>query len=134
MQCPICLTPALDARHSNGIEVDVCPDCGGVWLDRGELEKLMVQAKTEPALGVYEPPSEPSESSVEEIPGDPEWNDRSPDDDDEDRKEWKSDRRSRDRDDDDDDDKKRKKKRKKGWGDRLEDVLDDVLDLDDLFD
>jgi Zn-finger nucleic acid-binding protein len=30
-------------RH--GVEIDICPKCRGVWLDRGELEKLLGAAK-----------------------------------------------------------------------------------------
>ena len=41
MLCPRCETPALDERERDGVTVDVCRSCRGVWLDRGELEKLM---------------------------------------------------------------------------------------------
>ena len=30
-----------------GIEIDYCPDCRGVWLDRGELDKLIERANNE---------------------------------------------------------------------------------------
>ena len=144
MQCPNCSDFTLDERHSHGIEVDVCPNCEGVWLDRGELSKLMAAALPESRLAAYVPLANPSDSSEERVPSDRDDR-REDDDDDDDRKQWRSDRRSRDRgheyhDDDDDDDrtskkaKKSKKRRSKSWGDRLEDVLDDVLDLDDLFD
>lgn len=33
--------------HRYGIEIDVCPTSGGIWLDKGELEKLMVLLKEE---------------------------------------------------------------------------------------
>jgi Zn-finger nucleic acid-binding protein len=33
----------LRERDRSGIEIDVCPQCRGVWLDRGELEKLMAR-------------------------------------------------------------------------------------------
>ena len=40
MNCPIDGTPlTLAERH--GIEIDYCPRCRGVWLDRGELDKLI---------------------------------------------------------------------------------------------
>jgi len=29
----------------NGIEIDYCPDCRGVWLDRGELDKIIERAQ-----------------------------------------------------------------------------------------
>ncbi|MHB1461804.1 MAG: TFIIB-type zinc ribbon-containing protein [Armatimonadota bacterium] len=40
MQCPVC-NNTLTAVERSGIEIDVCPQCKGVWLDRGELEKLI---------------------------------------------------------------------------------------------
>ena len=41
MQCPNCATQAMDRSSRQGIEIDHCPNCGGVWLDRGELEKIV---------------------------------------------------------------------------------------------
>ena len=32
---------AMQTLERNGVQFDMCPDCRGVWLDRGELEKLM---------------------------------------------------------------------------------------------
>jgi Zn-finger nucleic acid-binding protein len=37
----------LDERERSGVTVDVCQQCRGVWLDRGELEKLLAYAKRE---------------------------------------------------------------------------------------
>jgi len=52
MKCPVCQTPDLLMADRQGIEVDYCPQCRGVWLDRGELDKLIersaVQAGPEP--------------------------------------------------------------------------------------
>lgn len=31
----------LTATYKHGIEVDICPSCDGVWLDRGELDKIL---------------------------------------------------------------------------------------------
>lgn len=41
MNCPICEDVRMKEVEKNGILIDVCPSCKGVWLDRGELEKLM---------------------------------------------------------------------------------------------
>jgi hypothetical protein len=30
-----------------GVEIDYCPDCRGVWLDRGELDKILEQSRAE---------------------------------------------------------------------------------------
>jgi len=43
MLCPQCKTPLSMAERSN-IEIDFCPSCRGVWLDRGELDKLIERA------------------------------------------------------------------------------------------
>ncbi len=40
MHCPLCLDTVLDITFHGGIELDICPRCRGVWLDRGELERL----------------------------------------------------------------------------------------------
>jgi Zn-finger nucleic acid-binding protein len=41
MQCPVCKDPQLVISERQGIEIDYCPACRGVWLDRGELDKLI---------------------------------------------------------------------------------------------
>lgn len=43
MQCPIDGNK-LAITDRQGIEIDYCPDCRGVWLDRGELDKLIERA------------------------------------------------------------------------------------------
>ena len=40
MQCPIDGTQLVMADR-NGVEIDYCPQCRGVWLDRGELDKII---------------------------------------------------------------------------------------------
>jgi hypothetical protein len=40
MKCPIC-TIDLVMSEKKGIEIDYCPKCRGVWLDRGELDKII---------------------------------------------------------------------------------------------
>lgn len=47
MQCPNCVTQALVTSQRRDIEIDHCPKCGGVWLDRGELDKLITLASEE---------------------------------------------------------------------------------------
>ena len=41
MQCPVCTTTQLVMSERQGIEIDYCPQCRGVWLDRGELDKII---------------------------------------------------------------------------------------------
>jgi Zn-finger nucleic acid-binding protein len=40
MLCPACAT-LLTMSERQGIEIDYCPSCRGVWLDRGELDKVI---------------------------------------------------------------------------------------------
>jgi Zn-finger nucleic acid-binding protein len=42
VKCPRC-SENLDERIREGVEIDVCRRCRGVWLDRGELEKLIAR-------------------------------------------------------------------------------------------
>lgn len=41
MKCPIDPTVDLIMTDRQGVEIDYCPTCRGVWLDRGELDKLI---------------------------------------------------------------------------------------------
>jgi Zn-finger nucleic acid-binding protein len=43
MKCPLCKTIDLLMTERRSIELDYCPQCRGVWLDRGELDKLIAQ-------------------------------------------------------------------------------------------
>jgi hypothetical protein len=100
VNCPLCVDQTLDITYHGGIEIDICPKCRGVWLDRGELEKL---AESKPAHKSGKPAKQtsskdPSRSSADTAS-----------------KSGKS--------------KKKKKKKKKSLGSRLGDVLEDVLDL-----
>ena len=45
MICPRC-NSTLNASVVNGIEIDNCPTCKGVWLDTGELEKMIEKSKS----------------------------------------------------------------------------------------
>jgi hypothetical protein len=40
MKCPIC-TVDLVMTDRQGVEIDYCPKCRGVWLDRGEIDKII---------------------------------------------------------------------------------------------
>ncbi|MDQ0142383.1 TFIIB-type zinc ribbon-containing protein [Cupriavidus necator] len=41
MDCPVCPQTQLVMSERQGIEIDYCPKCRGVWLDRGELDKIL---------------------------------------------------------------------------------------------
>jgi Zn-finger nucleic acid-binding protein len=47
MKCPVCVDPTLTMSERQGVEIDYCPQCRGIWLDRGELDKLLERAATE---------------------------------------------------------------------------------------
>ena len=46
MKCPTCTSTPLVLSERQGIEIDYCPDCRGVWLDRGELDKIIERASS----------------------------------------------------------------------------------------
>jgi uncharacterized protein len=49
MKCPGCPDVTLVMADRQGVEIDYCPVCRGIWLDRGELDKLLDRAATAPA-------------------------------------------------------------------------------------
>lgn len=48
MKCPTCPDAVLVMTDRQGVEIDYCPNCRGVWLDRGELDKLIERSSTMP--------------------------------------------------------------------------------------
>jgi Zn-finger nucleic acid-binding protein len=61
MKCPNDNATLLITERS-GIEIDYCPDCRGVWLDRGELDKI-IDRGAQP-----QPPVQPMNPSRPETP------------------------------------------------------------------
>lgn len=66
MKCPTCNDVALVMSDRQGVEIDYCPQCRGVWLDRGELDKLIERSATAaapqtppPAQQAYQPARRP---------------------------------------------------------------------------
>ena len=47
MNCPVC-SVALTMTERQGVEIDYCPKCRGVWLDRGELDKIIDRSASNP--------------------------------------------------------------------------------------
>ncbi len=47
MICPRCNKPTLEEKDRDGITIDVCQVCRGIWLDRGELERLIARVDQE---------------------------------------------------------------------------------------
>ena len=59
----------LTMSERSGVEIDYCPECRGVWLDRGELDKILDRAAAE-TLRSAPPPSAPAAGvPAAEIPG-----------------------------------------------------------------
>ena len=61
MNCPVC-SVQLVMTERQGIEIDYCPKCRGVWLDRGELDKIIERSISEiPQVQYRESDYEPHE-------------------------------------------------------------------------
>jgi Zn-finger nucleic acid-binding protein len=60
MKCPVCLQPDLVMAERQGIEIDYCPQCRGVWLDRGELDKIVERSAAQPTAAPA-PPAPPAQ-------------------------------------------------------------------------
>jgi Zn-finger nucleic acid-binding protein len=89
MNCPVDQTE-LRIADRQGIEIDYCPQCRGVWLDRGELDKIVERQATM---------ARPTAERIPEPRGyDPRW-----------------DRRRYDDDDDEDYDRRYPGRRRRGW-------------------
>jgi Zn-finger nucleic acid-binding protein len=103
MQCPVCdVTLSISSRE--GVEIDFCPQCRGVWLDRGELDKVIERAGAVIAAAPRPAPAEPRRERYEERDRD--------------------DRYERGRERYDDDDRHRGRPKKKKGIDFLEDLFD----------
>ena len=62
MKCPVCGV-VLTMTERQGIEIDYCPQCRGVWLDRGELDKMLERSGAASAPAPYRenyPPAAPA--------------------------------------------------------------------------
>lgn len=57
MKCPICPETDLVMTERQGVEIDYCPKCRGVWLDRGELDKII--ERSTPVVPVTATPNPP---------------------------------------------------------------------------
>ncbi|WP_432724055.1 zf-TFIIB domain-containing protein [Jeongeupia wiesaeckerbachi] len=62
MQCPTCVDERLVMSERQGVEIDYCPRCRGVWLDRGELDKIIERAQVQDAPKPSQPQMQPQPS------------------------------------------------------------------------
>jgi len=61
VNCPMCKTD-LEIAERSGVGIDYCPKCRGVWLDRGELDKIIERfTMVQPGQGYGDRPRRPYE-------------------------------------------------------------------------
>jgi Zn-finger nucleic acid-binding protein len=87
MQCPLCPQSQLTMSAREGIEIDYCPQCRGVWLDRGELDKIIERTAAVPSEAVTGQPAAawgqaPAPVQTERYPEQPRYYKARDDDDD----------------------------------------------------
>lgn len=71
MKCPVCAGVELKMSERQGIEIDYCPECRGVWLDRGELDKIIERSGVQPAAYVQPEPQQQRASYSQQQHGKP---------------------------------------------------------------
>jgi len=85
MNCPKCNVP-LSMSERQSVEIDFCPQCRGVWLDRGELDKIIERAaqlmSPQTSRPVGGPPPLPPEQAGQHRQSRREYDDDDDDDDD----------------------------------------------------
>jgi uncharacterized protein len=59
MKCPHCKDHNLVMSERQGVEIDYCPECRGIWLDRGELDKILEKSRQEAASREPQPAPQP---------------------------------------------------------------------------
>ena len=64
--CPCCTNVELRRAIRRDVEIDYCPDCNGIWLDNGELNKIVTESVQASATSTPEAPPPSSELSEEE--------------------------------------------------------------------
>ena len=64
---------AMQTLDRNGVQFDMCPSCRGVWLDRGELEKLMDSATAEGRASAPQAPPPQSYAPASQQPPSQPW-------------------------------------------------------------
>lgn len=56
MKCPVCTSVNLVMSDRQGVEIDYCPECRGVWLDRGEIDKIIERSVSRETAAPPPPP------------------------------------------------------------------------------
>jgi len=68
MKCPTCTTVNLVMSERQGVEIDYCPECRGVWLDRGELDKIIAKSTEQPDSRPQQAPAPPPQPNHQQPP------------------------------------------------------------------
>ncbi|MCR8642712.1 zf-TFIIB domain-containing protein [Paenibacillus sp. N1-5-1-14] len=55
MNCPVCDGVRMREVMKDGVSIDTCPECKGIWLDRGELEKLRARSESHDQWDTHKP-------------------------------------------------------------------------------
>lgn len=58
MPCPVCKVPLVMSERQ-GVEIDYCPQCRGVWLDRGELDNILERSQQDATPAAAPIPQQP---------------------------------------------------------------------------
>lgn len=58
MKCPVCTQVDLVMTDRQGVEIDYCPQCRGIWLDRGEMDKI-IERSAAPTMPQQVMPQQP---------------------------------------------------------------------------
>jgi uncharacterized protein len=75
VKCPAC-QHELRMADRQGVEIDYCPQCRGVWLDRGELDKIIERSERPTSERFASPSSEERKKFYErEAPFERRWDD-----------------------------------------------------------
>jgi uncharacterized protein len=67
MTCPHCAVPLVMSERA-GVEIDYCPTCRGIWLDRGELDKILERAAGDAAPQAPQAPMPPQSPMAPQAP------------------------------------------------------------------
>ena len=78
MNCPACKTVQLVVIEREGVEIDYCPNCRGVWLERNELDTIIKRAADERGapVPVQQPNYPPPQSTPPYMSDDRRYDDR----------------------------------------------------------
>ncbi|MDQ3268670.1 MAG: zf-TFIIB domain-containing protein [Pseudomonadota bacterium] len=78
MLCPACKDENLSMTDRQGIEIDYCPRCRGIWLDRGELDRIIERSERDAAAAPAAAAARPGQEDQARHRGDRDHHDSRP--------------------------------------------------------